>query len=174
MLSRITAFDRAISARLTPRSAAEEHRAWVRGLLHFSQTGSYGVGWVLLFAVVVTAIDGWQVAAFASVCVLGMLLLNTGIKLMVRRPRPHNVIGERPTTFSFPSAHTSMAMVGASLMTVIFAPLWFVWWGWASLLAFSRIVLGMHYVGDVIAGALLGLLVGMYVAVPLAERLGAG
>lgn len=174
MIDRLAAIDRTISARLTPHAAASKDAAWVVAVLRFSQTGSYGIGWVLLFAVVVTYLEGPLVAVLASACVLGMLLLNTGIKLLVRRPRPHNVVGERPTTYSFPSAHTSMAMVGASIMDVVEPDLLLLWWGWAVLLALSRIILGMHYIFDVAAGAVLGALIGIYVAVPLLVRAGAG
>lgn len=129
-----------------------------------SQSGSYGVGWVALFAVVVTMLDGWLVAVAAAGCVLGTLALNTVVKEIIRRPRPASrAFDDHPTTFSMPSAHTSMAVVGASIMTLVAPALWLLWWGWTWVLAVSRIVLGMHYVGDVLAGACFGALLAVLV-----------
>jgi undecaprenyl-diphosphatase len=137
-------------------------------ILHrISQTGSYGVGWVVLFGVVVTAIAGPLAAAVAAACVLGTLVLNTVIKKIFRRPRPSvHALVHAPSSWSMPSAHTSMAMVGAVCMTQVAPAWWPVWWGWAVILGVSRVVLGAHFLGDVLAGAALGLMVGLLVAGP--------
>lgn len=174
-LDRVAAFDRNISRRVVARPGDGWRKVWIAIVHRASQTGSYGVGWVLLFAVVITLLDGVAVAALAAACVLGTLLINTGIKVLIRRPRPwFNPVGERPATYSFPSAHTSMAMVGASVISLVSPDLYLLWWGWAAVLAISRIILGMHYVGDVIGGVLLGLLLAQFVALPLMQALGAG
>jgi undecaprenyl-diphosphatase len=98
--------------------------------------------------------------------ILGTLMLNTAVKLVVRRPRPTGAHGHTPRSYSFPSAHSSMAVVGASAMTVLEPALAVLWWAIAALLAASRVLLGAHYLGDVVAGALLGALVAT-VAVPV-------
>lgn len=137
-------------------------------LRRISQTGSYGAGWIAVFGVVASMIEGWWVAMLAAACVVGMLLLNTAIKVLVRRPRPAaRAIEHQPRTFSMPSAHTSMAMVGAAAMAVVAPQLAALWWGWALVLAVSRIVLGMHYFGDVLLGACLGALMAAAVVEPL-------
>lgn len=59
--------------------------------------------------------------------------------------------------FSFPSGHTSSAFLAAGLLSSHepwLAPALFVW---ASLVALSRVVLGVHFPSDVLAGAALGL-----------------
>lgn len=175
LLTSLDALDRRISRRLFADPATGRHAVWLAATHRISQTGSYGIGWVALFAVVVTVLEGWQLAALAAACVLGTLLVNTGIKLLVRRPRPRydNPVGERPRTFSMPSAHTSMAVVGASSMTLVAPKATVLWCAWAVVLAASRIVLGMHYVGDVVCGVLLGLALGLLVAVPLLQQAGA-
>jgi membrane-associated phospholipid phosphatase len=172
MLRKVVAFDHALSGRLVapPIDDPGRPRHWLTALYWFSQAGAYGIGWVVLFAIVITLHDNWKVAAVAAGCVLGTLVLNTGIKEVVRRPRPwYNPVGERPGTFSMPSAHTSMAMVGAAEMTVLIPELTVLWWVIAFGLAVSRIVLGMHYVLDVVAGVAFGTVLAVLAALPLID-----
>jgi len=86
------------------------------------------------------------------------------IKRLAARPRPSAqcqriVLSEPPLDqFSFPSGHTLHA-VNLTLQILFFAPVL----GWvaapfALLIAASRLVLGLHYLSDVVAGAVLGLL----------------
>lgn len=174
LVARLDRIDRAISARLLMRPENGSGRMAMVAVRRISQTGSYGVGWVLLFAIVATWLEGWRVAAAAACCVLATLVLNTGVKLVVRRPRPGvRSFGDQPTTYSMPSAHTSMAIVGATAMTMIEPGLAALWWGWALVLAVSRVLLGMHYLGDVIAGAAFGILVACLAAVPVLHWAGA-
>lgn len=176
VLARIDAFDRALSARIVARpDVTGQRRLWLRAVHRCSQAGSYGIGWVVLFAILVTAMEGRRLALVASACVLGTLVANTGIKLVVRRPRPrHNLVGVGPATYSMPSAHTSMAVVGAAAMTLVAPVLAPLWWAIAIALAGSRLVLGMHYVLDVFAGLAFGALVSWLVALPLLRAAGAG
>ena len=174
LLARLDRADRALSRRILAKPHEGAERRWVSVLHRISQTGSYGVGWVALFAVVVTFLKGPGLAALAAALVIGTLLTNTAIKLVLRRPRPsHNPIGEQPRTYSMPSAHTSMAVVGASVMTVLAPAAAPLWWAWAGILALSRIILGMHYVGDVLGGIILGLALALGVAIPLLHAAGA-
>lgn len=174
LLQRLDAADRAISTRLVaPMQEDGRVRAWVRVLRRFSESGSYGTGWIVLFAIVAATGRGGFIAAFAAAaCVLGMLLVNTGVKVIIRRPRPVlRAIDHQPGSFSMPSAHTSMAVVGAATMSYLVpvaAPLW---WTITVVLACSRVILGMHFFADVLVGFLLGALMAWLVAVPLVAAL---
>jgi undecaprenyl-diphosphatase len=86
------------------------------------------------------------------------------IKKNVRRPRPfHRLNGVRalivpPDEFSFPSGHTGAAILLAVVLTAalpVLAPWVFVW---AALVGLSRVYLGVHYPGDVLAGIALGVI----------------
>lgn len=70
---------------------------------------------------------------------------------IVRAP----VFGER----SFPSNHASNMFALATFMSFVLPQFSFLWYGWAFLIAYSRVYCGVHYPGDVIAGAILGYLI---------------
>ena len=96
-------------------------------------------------------------AAFALELPLYLALKNT-----LKRARPFNSISDfnshiSPSDkFSMPSGHTAAAFVFATMISAFF-PTWAVLaYSWASLIGVSRIVLGVHFPGDIIAGALLG------------------
>lgn len=102
-------------------------------------------------------------------------LVYYGLKYMVARPRPFEtmeqvrVIFEHPQTASFPSGHATMAFMSAFLLHRLYGrKLTFVYLI-AGLIAFSRIYIGVHYPSDVIAGAVLGLVLG-YAMISIASH----
>lgn len=97
------------------------------------------------------------IAAFAFELPLYLAFKNT-----LKRARPFNSINNfhshiSPSDkFSMPSGHTSAAFVFATLISYYF-PAWGMFaYSWACLIGLSRILLGVHFPGDIIAGALLG------------------
>ncbi|MHB1538318.1 MAG: phosphatase PAP2 family protein [Solirubrobacteraceae bacterium] len=136
-----------------------------------SRLGEHGGIWIAI-GIAGGALDArrrprWRRAVGA---VAGSYVLNTSIKLAVRRRRPSlqglPALASTPTQLSFPSAHTSTAFAGAlvySRLGVPRPPLYAL----ALLTAVSRPYLGLHYPSDVLAGALLGSVVG---AVATRER----
>ena len=114
------------------------------------------VGFTLL------AVYGWRfIVSWAVISVSGVLIQKQ-LKNRYGRPRPcEHPTGPPqrapiPDRGSFPSGHTlhavMAAVVTASLLPVV-APLFLLV---AILIAMSRVVLGVHYPSDVLAGAALG------------------
>ena len=109
-----------------------------------------------------------RLAVFVVVTMLGSWLLNALVKLAVHRARPvlpDPVAHARGT--SFPSGHAQSATVAASVLVLVFLPALRGRRGsrrlavgaavaWVIVVAFSRVGLGVHYVSDVLAGAVLG------------------
>lgn len=59
--------------------------------------------------------------------------------------------------FSLPSGHTAAAFLMATLLDHFYPSFAILAYSWASLIALSRIMLGVHYPGDILAGATLGI-----------------
>jgi len=105
----------------------------------------------------------WEVVEFVGIGVLAALVL--GIKFLVRRRRPEGEWGSiyrNTDPHSFPSGHAARAFLIAVVGSVL-GPAWLgiILWVWAPLVALARVSMGVHYVSDVVAGAVLGIIVAM-------------
>lgn len=103
----------------------------------------------------------WEVVEFLGISVLAALVLV--IKFRIRRKRPEGEWGRiyRDTDpHSFPSGHAARAFLIAVIASAL-APTWLaiLLWIWAPLVALARVAMGVHYLSDVLAGAILGALI---------------
>lgn len=62
--------------------------------------------------------------------------------------------------FSFPSGHTSGAFLFSTLCVLWFGAMALPLYLWATLVGLSRVLLGVHFPGDIVAGASIGVMVG--------------
>ncbi len=103
----------------------------------------------------------------AIVFVVGILItafLVMVVKFSVRRRRPEGEWGgiyRKTDPHSFPSGHAARAVLLAILAAGL-GPAWFaiLLSVWAPLVVLARVAMGLHYLSDVLAGAVFGLLMG--------------
>jgi undecaprenyl-diphosphatase len=127
-----------------------------RGMSHF---GEHAAGWVALSAVGALLSRerrrDWLLVGVGAVAAHGAAI---GITLAVRRRRPHHpdiaVNVSTPSALSFPSAHATSSTAAAMLLCrATRSPLPLIA---VPLMAMSRLVLGVHYPTDVLAGMAVG------------------
>jgi undecaprenyl-diphosphatase len=153
-------WDRRWARRLN--AAASSHT--LRGLLRLASRLGDGVFWyAVMFALFATlGIPGAIIAARMFVTGAIGLFVYKLLKSRTTRPRPYEVLGDvQPgidplDAFSFPSGHTLHAVAFTMVATCYVPALAWVLVPFTVLVALSRIVLGLHYPSDVLAGAAIG------------------
>lgn len=132
---------------------------WVTSL------GDRGFIWILLIIIFLIT-KKYRKTGIKMLCslVLSTLIVNILLKNIVMRIRPYEVITElqlligKQVDFSFPSGHASSSFASAGIL------FYYNRYPWgiiaiiiATLIAFSRLYVGVHYPSDVIAGIIIGL-----------------
>jgi undecaprenyl-diphosphatase len=148
------------------------HRPGVEKLMRrLGKAGNNGAIWVALCLVILAVTDSngesWFICALLAPAAIA---LNYAVKLAVKRPRPVleglPPLGGAPSSLSFPSAHATSSFAVATAMTRVDS-LGAIAFVLAIALSLGRPYLGMHYPSDVLAGALLGVALGLIVPLSL-------
>jgi undecaprenyl-diphosphatase len=136
-----------------------------------------GLVWIVLAFLVclvtrkgLAAAAGWLV--LVAVATFSADAVSFGVKDLVHRTRPFDAHPQIHPLYvvhssSFPAGHAATAFAGATLLSYLVpraAPLFVLL---AAAIGYSRVYVGVHYPGDVVAGALLGLLCGLVALVAL-------
>jgi undecaprenyl-diphosphatase len=154
--------DALISARL--RLKPERRLPWLLAVF-FAHSGDSWFWMAGLILVWLLARGEWHArAALLGLGVGGLAVTVLLIKFRIRRARPAGEWGaiyRNTDPHSFPSGHAARAFMLA-VMALLLGPAWF---GallviWAPLVSLARVATGVHYLTDVVAGALLGMVAG--------------
>ncbi len=122
---------------------------------------------VLVLAVATKSKPMRQRLVILVVVLLAVVAVTQGLKALIDRDRPFTTYPEIEKLSSggdssFPSGHTIEAFAMAAAVSFLFRrrrliiPVYI----WASLVAYSRMALGVHYPSDVLAGIVIGSLIG--------------
>jgi undecaprenyl-diphosphatase len=141
---------------------------WIRYWMIAATRMGDGWLWYALGALILIFGGAQRYIAFSaagSAAIVGVFVFKL-LKRISQRPRPCEIEAHcwsrilPPDRFSFPSGHTMTAFSIALVLSYFYpgleVPLFF----FAISIAFSRIVLGMHFLSDVLAGVVLGILLG--------------
>lgn len=168
VLALVEASDRQVFARLLDARPPGWFRLWMRGASRLAD------GWLWLLLAAVLAWHGGRGLRVAVAIVAAAALGNAALvvaKRRVRRDRPCDRVPlpgfevARPAWFpgdgfSFPSGHALNVFSAGTLVVLAFP--WLVWpvLVVAASVAASRVVMGLHWLSDVVAGALAGVIIG--------------
>jgi undecaprenyl-diphosphatase len=155
-----------LDARLSARLRVAERPGKLRNLAAFLAHSGDSWFWLLgLLLVWLLGSPDWKHRALVmGVGIVITAVLVMLIKFTIRRQRPSGQWGKvyrNTDPHSFPSGHAVRAVMLA-VVALGLGPLWF---GallalWVPLVCLARVSMGVHYLSDILAGALFGLVMG--------------
>lgn len=158
-----------LDARLSMRLRLAERPGWLRSgaalLAHSGDSWFWLLGLAVLWFL---GSDFWRTRALVmAVGIVVTAVVVLVIKFTVRRRRPEGEWGSiyRSTDpHSFPSGHAARGMMLA-VVGIGLGPAWFgaLLLLWALGVAVARVVMGVHYLSDILAGMLLGGAMGLVI-----------
>jgi undecaprenyl-diphosphatase len=159
----IIALDRDLSKKLRLRP----ERRWLWNLSAFlAHSGDSWFWLAALFIIWLVSRQAWHIkAALMATGILILAALVLAVKFSVRRSRPAGEWGaiyRNTDPHSFPSGHAARAALLA-VMALGLGPVWFaiLILIWVPLVSLARIAMGLHYLSDVLAGLILGVIAGL-------------
>lgn len=130
-----------------------------------SSLGNIGIVWISISLALISKKKYRRVGIMCLIAlILGTLTGELFLKNVVGRLRPFmslpdaRLLIEKPTSFSFPSGHTTSSFAAAAVLAGNFKRYRIPVFGLAGLIAFSRMYLLVHYPSDILGGIILGII----------------
>lgn len=142
-----------------------QHPLLNKVMIFITTLGNKGYIWFAIIALLFCIKSQRRFALFCLAALLFEYALNDLIiKSLVMRPRPFfthdfTLLIHAPTSYSFPSGHSASSFTMAGMFLFNRCKVRYIILLLASLIAFSRLYLSVHYPSDVLVGALLGLII---------------
>ncbi len=162
-LKRLLELDARWSAKLT---VAQRHTG-LRNFFRF--TAHSGDSWFMIPVMAVIWLAGddmwkWRMLVMvAAMCITALVAV--GLKRLIARRRPDGdwgLIYRSTDPHSFPSGHAAR-LVMLAVLSLGLGPWWLclILFVWAPLVAMARVAMGVHYLSDMLGGAVLGMAFGV-------------
>ena len=139
-------------------------------MVFITSLGNAGIIWIVMTIVFLLIPKMRKTGAVMAVAlIIDLLLCNVILKNLVARTRPYDVntgvqlLVSRLHDYSFPSGHTLSSFVAATIIMHSDRRMGIAAYVFASIIAFSRLYLYVHFPTDILAGALLGIIIGLIV-----------
>lgn len=131
--------------------------------------GNGGAIWIIIgLALLISKRNRKHAFMIITVLILCFLIGNLGLKHLVARTRPFDVIPllggliiTPPTDFSFPSGHTMCSFAASIVIFYMNKRIGILALILSSFIGFSRLYLYVHYPSDVFGGMIIGILIGI-------------
>ncbi|WP_017414050.1 phosphatase PAP2 family protein [Clostridium tunisiense] len=127
--------------------------------------GEAGIIWIVISLILIATKKHRKTGITCLVALfLSLLFTDLSIKQIVQRPRPitaypiENSLIKIPTSYSFPSGHTSSSFAAAWVLYRIMDKYKLCYLALAGIMAFSRMYLYVHYLSDVVGGIVVGII----------------
>jgi undecaprenyl-diphosphatase len=156
-----------LDADLSARLRMSQTSPWWKLVAFLAHSGD---SWFWMLGLVIVWLIGnpeWhRISALMAAGVGGLAVFVLALKFTIRRQRPPGEWGaiyRNTDPHSFPSGHAARAGLLA-VMAIGLAPAWF---GipvliWSPIVSLARVGTGVHYLSDIIAGLILGILTGLF------------
>lgn len=127
--------------------------------------GQVGTIWIIISLILIVR-KKHRVAGIYVLIAMGLcyILNDMIIKELIQRPRPFatvpdlTVLGFLPGSWSFPSGHACSSFASALILTKFLGKRGALFYILAVIIAVSRPYVGVHYLSDIIVGAIMGTL----------------
>lgn len=129
-------------------------------LVVFLSLAGDGILWILIAFVLFISISK-EKALYYCLMMLFLVEVVALIKSQLMAPRPEDVrFVVVVSGYSMPSAHSTAAFATAMFLYPVAKKYGILLWSGAIAMALSRVFAGVHYPSDVIAGVVLGIIIG--------------
>jgi len=162
---RLLALDARLSAQMRVAERPGLLRTAAAVLAHSGDSWFWWAGLALLWWLGNSFWRPWALTVLLSI--IGLAVIVLAIKFTIRRRRPEGEWGgmyRSTDPHSFPSGHAARVVL-IGVLAIGLGPGWLAIFlcVWAPLVALSRVAMGLHYLSDVAAGAVLGAIAGWVV-----------
>tara|TARA_R110001599_G_C12277316_1_gene663118 strand:+ start:41225 stop:41878 length:654 start_codon:yes stop_codon:yes gene_type:complete len=166
LLSRLNKYDRLLFLKIF------KHRENQLAILFLQIVSRSSEGALHVFIPVVI----WKLGLPGLEILIPLLIVSLGIerslhwvlKNTLQRPRPQDsipglrILATGASRYSFPSGHCSRAFLLATALMLVYGVGAVAMCFWSGAVALSRVLLGVHYPGDVLVGAFVGSFVALF------------